>query len=212
MDTPGNVSVLAGDVDVDGDTLAIEAASWSDPEHGSVSCDETSGVCTYTPDAGYLGADSFTYLVTDGQLTDEGLVSVTVEEPDVAPSCAAVKPSKTKLWPPEHQLVVIKLSGATDPDGDTLTYAITGVTQDEKTTKVAGKGDKKPDAQRVSGHADQIRLRAERDLKSNGRVYRIAYRVSDGRGGSCTGVEKVGVPLKQSKNAVETARSYNSFR
>jgi VCBS repeat-containing protein len=210
LDTSGNVDVLAGDVDVDGDALAVEADSWSDPDHGSVSC-ETTGVCTYTPDSGYLGADSFTYAVTDGEATDEGLVSVTVQAPDVAPSCGAVKPSKTKLWPPQHQLVVISLSGATDPDGDPLAYTITGVTQDEKVAKVAGKGDKKPDAQRVSGHPNQIRLRAERDPKANGRIYRILYRVSDGRGGTCTGVEKVGVPIKSAKKAVETGKTYNSF-
>jgi hypothetical protein len=35
--------------------------------------------------------------------------------------------------------------------------------------------------------------------------------VSDGRGGTCTGLEKVGVPVKQGKKAVETAKSFNSF-
>jgi hypothetical protein len=77
--------------------------------------------------------------------------------------------------------------------------------------KVAGKGDKKPDAQRVSGHPSQIRLRAERDPKANGRVYRIVYRVSDGRGGTCTGVEKVGVPLKKAKSARESGKSFSSL-
>jgi hypothetical protein len=209
VDTQGDVNVLTGDADVDGDVLAIEATS--DPEHGSVFCDTASGLCTYTPDAAYLGPDSFTYTVTDGQATDEGLVSVTVEEPNTAPGCGAVKPSKTKLWPPEHQLVVVALSGATDADGDSLTFTIGTVTQDEKVAKASGKGDKKPDAQRMSGKPSQIKLRAERDPKGNGRVYRIAYTVSDGRGGTCTGVEKVGVPLKKGKTARETAKSYSSF-
>jgi hypothetical protein len=56
-----------------------------------------------------------------------------------------------------------------------------------------------------------VNLRAERDPKANGRVYRIAYTVSDGRGGSCSGVEKVGVPVKKGKKAVETAKSFNSL-
>jgi hypothetical protein len=211
VDTPGNVNVLVGDLDADGDSLAIEAGSWSDPLHGSVGCNETTGVCTYTPDAGYVGADSFTYMVTDGQATDEGLVSVTVDEPNVQPSCAKVKPSETKLWKPKHQLELVKLSGATDPDGDPLVFTITAVTQDEKIKKVSGKGDEKPDAKRVSGKPDQIKLRAERDPDKNGRVYRIVYRVSDGHGGSCTGVEKVGVPVKKRKDAVESSKSYDSF-
>jgi hypothetical protein len=208
VDTQGAVNVLAGDTDADGDTLTIDATS--DPDHGSVTCNPTTGVCTYTPDAAYLGPDSFTYTVGDGQATDEGLVSVTVAEANTPPGCAGVKPSKTKLWPPRHQLVLVALSGASDADGDPLTYAITSVTQDEKTTKT-GPGDKRPDAQRVSGKPNQIRLRAERALKANGRVYRVFYTVSDGRGGTCSSFEKVGVPVKRGKNAVETAKSFNSF-
>jgi large repetitive protein len=209
VDTAADVDVLAGDVDVDGDTLTVESAS--DPEHGSVACDPGTGVCTYTPDPGYVGADSFTYTVSDGSATDEGLVSVTVEEANVAPSCAAVKPSRTTLGPVKRQLLTVRLSGASDPNGDPLAYAITAVKQDEKVKGIGGSVDKAPDAKRVPGKPAEIRLKAERDPKANGRVYRIVYRVSDGRGGSCTGVEKVGVPVKAGKKAVESAKLFNSF-
>lgn len=209
-ETPGNVSVLVGDADVDGDTLTV--ANPSDPDHGSVSCNPTTGVCTYTPDADYLGPDSFTYEVSDGQLTDEGLVSVTVVEANVAPGCANVVPSKAKLWPVLSQFVVVRLSGATDGNGDVLTYAITAVTQDEKTKLATGRTDKGPDAQRISGKPAELKLRSQRMPKGNGRVYKITYRVTDGRGGSCTGVEKVGVPIRRGGNAVANARQYNSFR
>ena len=208
VDTAGEVDVLTGDVDGDGDELAVEAPS--DPEHGSVTCDPA-GLCTYTPDLGYLGADSFTYTVGDGEATDEGLVSVTVEEPNVAPSCASVKPSRITLGPVRRQFLTVKLSGASDANGDPLAYAITAVRQDEKVKGIGGSVDKAPDAKRVSGKPAEIRLKAERDPKGNGRVYRIAYRVSDGRGGTCVGVEKVGVPVKAGKRAVESAKSYNSF-
>ena len=209
-ETPGNVSVLAGDADVDDDTLTVSAPS--DPDHGSVSCNPTTGVCTYTPDPDYLGPDSFTYEVSDGQLTDEGLVSVTVVEANVAPACANVVPSKAKLWPARAQLVVVKLAGATDGNGDVLTYAITAVTQDEKTKLATGRTDKGPDARRVSGKPAELKLKSERVAKGNGRVYKITYRVTDGRGGSCTGFEKVGVPIRQGRNAVANSRQYNSFR
>ena len=59
--------------------------------------------------------------------------------------------------------MVIALSGATDANGDPLTYAITKVTQDEKVAKAISKTDKGPDAQRVAGKPNQIKLRAERD-------------------------------------------------
>jgi len=37
-------------------------------------------------------------------------------------------------------------------------------------------------------------------------------RVTDGRGGSCTGVEKVRVPIRQGGNGVANARQFNSFQ
>ena len=208
MDMPGNVSVLVGDTDIDGDTLSV--ATPSDPDHGAVTCNATT--CTYTPDPGYLGPDSFTYEVSDGLLTDQGLVSVTVRQPNVAPGCANVVPSKTKLWSPQRAFVLVALSGATDANGDPLTFAITAVTQDEKTKLVSGPGDRSPDAQRVSGKPQQIKLRAERAPKGNGRVYRIVYTVSDGRGGTCSSVEKVGVPIRQGGTAKANSTQYNSFR
>ena len=94
-DTPGNVNVLVGDTDVDGDTLSV--ATPSDPDHGAVSCNATT--CTYTPDPGYLGADSFTYEVTDGQLADQGLVSVTVGSRTSRPVARAWFPRRRSSGP-----------------------------------------------------------------------------------------------------------------
>ena len=123
-----------------------------------------------------------------------------------------MKPSKTKLWPPRHKFILITLSGATDADGDPLTWSITKVTQDEKVTKAISKNDKGPDAKRVPGKPNQIELRAERIGDGNGRVYRIHYVVADGQGGTCSGIEKVGVPKNKNGNAVDnTAKKYNSF-
>ena len=47
-------------------------------------------------------------------------------------------PSKASLWPPNHKLRTVTVSGATDPDGDPVAITITGVTQDEP---VNGKAD-----------------------------------------------------------------------
>jgi uncharacterized repeat protein (TIGR01451 family) len=49
----------------------------SDRAHGSVSC--TSGVCTYTPNDGFAGSDSFTYEISDRKGgSDTGTVNLTV--------------------------------------------------------------------------------------------------------------------------------------
>ena len=43
----------------------------------------------------------------------------------------------------------------------------------------------------ATADSDQIQLRAERNPKANGRVYRIAFTASDGNGASCAGVARV---------------------
>src|SRR5262249_7594571 len=55
--------LLANDKDADGDPLA--AALLSGPAHGTLTLN-LDGSFSYTPDANYSGADSFTYSVTDG--------------------------------------------------------------------------------------------------------------------------------------------------
>jgi hypothetical protein len=209
QDTAADLNVFSNDTD-DG---AFQMGSYTQPANGSVIC-TIAGDCTYTPAAGYHGPDSFAYTIGDGQAEDTATVSITVmpASSNTPPSCANVTPSKTKLWPPRHKFVVIALSGATDADGDTLTFEITKVTQDEKVKNAISKKDKGPDARRVPGKPHKVELRAERIASGNGRVYRIHYTVSDGEGGTCSGVEKVRVPKKKHGNAHDDAsKSYNSF-
>jgi hypothetical protein len=82
------------------------------------------------------------------------------------------------------------------------------VTQDEP---VVGSGDNtSPDA--VDQGGGQLRVRAERNPHGDGRVYRIAFKASDGRGGSCSGTATVSVPRKKRKAAVDSAPpSYDSL-
>jgi len=69
------VDVLTNDTDVEGDSLTI--ISNSQGTNGAVSCTATD--CTYTPNAGFDGSDSFTYTIDDGNGgTDTGTVNVTV--------------------------------------------------------------------------------------------------------------------------------------
>lgn len=114
------------------------------------------------------------------------------------PVCTAVT-AGPDLWPPNHKLRAVTLSGATDADGDPISWTVTGITQDEVTNGL-GDGDTPIDA--VIDAGPNVQVRAERSGLGDGRVYRIAYTVSDGRGGSCTGVAKVGVPHDQSPTGV----------
>ncbi|GAA5145601.1 hypothetical protein GCM10023340_15200 [Nocardioides marinquilinus] len=72
--TAVDVDVLANDTDADGDTLAV--ASVTDPANGTATITGTK--VRYTPDAGHTGADTFDYVVSDGNGgTDTGTVTVT---------------------------------------------------------------------------------------------------------------------------------------
>ena len=68
-------SVHPNYTDPDNDPLTITSTNPS-AAHGTVFCDDFS--CTYIPDNGYVGADSFDYVVSDGVETDTGTVAVTV--------------------------------------------------------------------------------------------------------------------------------------
>ncbi|HEY3484993.1 MAG TPA: Ig-like domain-containing protein, partial [Ilumatobacteraceae bacterium] len=71
----GVVDVLANDSDPDDDSLTLE--SFTQPAHGVVDC-TTGGECTYTSDLGFDGFDAFTYEVSDGDLSAQAAVAVTV--------------------------------------------------------------------------------------------------------------------------------------
>jgi hypothetical protein len=130
--------------------------------------------------------------------------------PNKPPDCSSVTASPATFWSPNHDLRLVTLTGATDPDGDPVALAITGVTQDEPLTGT-GAGDTAPDA--LPGPTpSSVRLRAERAGGGNGRVYRIAFTVTDGSGGTCSGVATVSVPRDQTKPAIDSRPpSFNSF-
>ena len=68
--------VLVNDADVDGDPLT--AVKVNSPSHGSVAL-AADGSFGYTPNAGYRGADAFTYKASDGQaFSPIRIVSLTV--------------------------------------------------------------------------------------------------------------------------------------
>ena len=75
-DTAVVVDVLANDSDIDGDTLTIDSVTQG--VNGSVV--KNGGSVTYTPDTGFTGEDSFTYIASDGNGgTAEATVTVTVD-------------------------------------------------------------------------------------------------------------------------------------
>jgi hypothetical protein len=134
-----------------------------------------------------------------------------------APICANVRAIPPALWPPNGKFRLVLLRGATDPDGDRLTYQIVSITQDEALGRLDGdhhaydedddnhyKKSKKvvPDA--VRGRGPIFFLRSWRDPHGDGRVYTITFTVNDSHGASCTGTTTVTVPHDQAHPAADT--------
>jgi endonuclease I len=112
-DTAKAVTLTGGDVEGDSLTYAIG----SQPAHGSVSLN--GALATYTPVADYHGADSFTFTASDASSTSVAkTVSVAVTPVNDAPTATA-----TTSTTAEDTATTFALAG-TDPDGDTLTYAV----------------------------------------------------------------------------------------
>jgi uncharacterized delta-60 repeat protein len=129
---------------------------------------------------------------------------------NLPPDCSTVEASPKTLRPPNHRFHLVTLSGATDPDSHTVTLTITDVTQDEPLDG-AGDGNTSPDA-RGGTQSNEVRLRAERSARGDGRVYRVSFTGSDGEGGSCEGAVTVPIPHDQGRAAVDSAPpSFNSF-
>lgn len=195
---------------------------------GDPGCTETAGVvsCEFgTLGAGETASKSFVAAIALGapsSIIDTATVGGDRPESNPADNTASAtltvnhNPVCTKLsagpalWPPNHKLRLVTVSGATDPDGDPLTTTITSVTQDEPLNDL-GDGNTTPDA--FAGPAsNQAWLRAERSGLGDGRVYVLHVSVSDGVGGKCTGTVAVSVPHDQSgRPAVDSGQAYTDF-
>jgi len=150
-----------------------------------------------------------TVVVGAGSDDDKGSAYVfKVGSPNSSPVCTAAQAFPSALWAPNHQFVPIAIMGVTDPEGDSVTLTVTGVTQDEP-VKGAGSGHTSPDAVIQAGATS---VRAERAGTGNGRVYHLSFTADDGKGGSCTGTVTVDVPhsLHKGTTVIDDGQIYDS--
>lgn len=113
-DTAKDITLAGGDIE----SSSLTYAKASDPAHGTVSINATTGVARYTPAANYHGNDSFNFTVNDGS-TDSApaTVSITVTPVNDAPTANEVADQTVN----EGASVTFAVTG-TDVDGDPLTY------------------------------------------------------------------------------------------
>lgn len=91
---PVDIDVLANDIDPDGDALTITAVT----QGASGSASLTGTGVTYTPNAGFLGTDIFTYTVSDGN-GGIGEATVTVTVVPASPSTTFVNGDIVEIVP-----------------------------------------------------------------------------------------------------------------
>ncbi|MCR9777252.1 tandem-95 repeat protein, partial [Vibrio parahaemolyticus] len=112
-DTAVTIDVLPNDTDIDGDTLRIDSASVPS-DQGTVEI--VDGKLVFTPAENFNGDAEITYTVTDGELTDEAKVSVTVNPVNDAP----VAKDDIATTQEDTAVTIDVLPNDTDVDGDKL--------------------------------------------------------------------------------------------
>lgn len=114
-----------------GGTGTVTLAAATTPDHGSLS--QPNGVPTYTPDARFVGTDSFDYTGTDQTGTSEP-ATVTVHVTDARPTCQNTSTTTEQDTP----VGIEDLFVADDPDDDNWSIGFAdgrhGMTDDQGTT------------------------------------------------------------------------------
>ena len=164
-----SIDVLGNDADPEGGLLTVSLESAT--RRGSATV-EADGTITYTPRPTHHGPDGFTYSISDGEHPATGTVVVNVRAVNDAPlfpTASTVRfidsraSARTRVGPPV---------AATDPDGDQLTYRLSG-----STAESFG----------IDEHTGQLRLRAGTALDSaEQRFYRATVTATDPSGATAS--------------------------
>jgi large repetitive protein len=157
------IDVLANDYDPDGDPLQVVAFTM--PAHGTVALVQP-GILQYTPQAGFVGIDFFSYTISDGRQGKKNQSTAGVEVRVLAANTAPVAVDDLVTTTRDNPVTFDVRANDSDPDGDPL--SITSFTMPAHGT--------------LSIHADQrfTYTPAAGFVGEDG----FSYTISDGRGGT----------------------------
>ncbi|HCG5229098.1 TPA: tandem-95 repeat protein, partial [Vibrio parahaemolyticus] len=129
-DTPTIIKVLGNDT-FEGDDQVVLLDTNNGPANGTVSVNPDGSV-TYTPNDNYHGADSFTYIVTSGGVSESTTVNVDVTPENDAP----VAKDDTTITDEDTPVTIDVLPNDTDADGDKLSIGSASVPKEQGTVEV----------------------------------------------------------------------------
>ncbi len=111
------VQVTANDYDPDGEAIVVQSVG--PPGHGKVEIGTASTV-VYTPEAGYVGADRFTYTIVDGNGTEASATVLVELLPAGSANTPPIGTPDTAQTGPGTPVVVEVLLNDVDPERDAL--------------------------------------------------------------------------------------------
>jgi hypothetical protein len=151
---PAAAGVLANDTDPNGDPLT--AALVAGPAHGAVTLN-ADGSFTYTPVAGFVGSDSFTYKANDGQLDGNiATVSLTVNSTPAAASFAGSDVITQGAWKGSHGASGYDIAGDNSASNPSLPSYVASVSLTGGSTYVYQSSTSDPRALQQSGATSRI--------------------------------------------------------
>lgn len=189
VDEDSNIvaNLRANDSDPEGQPLTIISVSGA--SNGVVTVINSGTQIRYTPNANYHGSDSFTYVVSDGVLTDNASVTVNVASINDTPTAT----NDTISLSEDTAKTIDPRSNDSDLDGGSI--LVTGKTNGSKgNVSITGGGT----GVRYTAHANK-----------NGSDS-FSYTISDGQGGNATASVSVSIAaVADPPNAVNDSQSTN---
>jgi len=152
------------------------------PSHGAASVTGSGTSVTYTPNAGYLGSDSFSYTISNGTQSASATVTMTVAAPVLSPVANNGSQSYSHLTPPAVRPVLSQNIAliSSDPYGYPLT--VSAVTQGARgAVTISGLVVTYTYNRSVSGNIDDADT--------------FTYTVSDGHGHTATGTISISISI-----------------
>ncbi|HAS6684216.1 TPA: tandem-95 repeat protein [Vibrio parahaemolyticus] len=171
-DTAVTIDVLVNDSDVEGDALSIQSASVP-KEQGTV--EVVDGKLVFTPAENFNGEATISYIVTDGDLTDEAKVSVTVTPVNDSP----VAVDDTTSIQEDTAVTIDVLTNDTDVDGDKLSIESASVPKEQGTVEVVNGKLVFTPAENFNGHAEIIYTVTDGQLTDEAKVTVTVNPVND---------------------------------